>query len=124
VGQTFIEGAITLGKVSDDQLISAYSNAAVTISASLQEFFGYSTAESLACGTPVISFNYGGAAEMLVDGFNGWLVKSEVELSNRLKKIFDSRYSEEMRANARNSSDRFSLSTSATKFIELLRKIE
>lgn len=122
VGNAFINGAETLGRVSDSELIELYSKATVTVTASLQEFFGYSTAESLACGTPVISFNHGGAAELIIDGFNGWLVKSDPELINRLKEIFDKGYDEIMRKNSRESTSRFSIEASSKKLVGLLAK--
>ena len=40
VGETKVNGAITLGRISDENLVDAYSNALVTIGPSKQEFFG------------------------------------------------------------------------------------
>ncbi len=124
VGNVNIEGAVTLGRLSDDELISAYSNATLTITASLQEFFGYSTAESLSCGTPVISFNHGGAAELIKDGFNGWLVNSERALFEISYKILREGYDENMRENARISSAKYSISGSTRKLTNILKIFE
>jgi glycosyltransferase involved in cell wall biosynthesis len=38
------------------------------------EPFGYSVAEALACGTPVIAYNRGSMPELIIDGVTGFLV--------------------------------------------------
>ncbi len=121
VGDGAVKGGITLGRISDQDLVKAYSNATLTIGSSMQEFFGYSTAESLACGTPVIAFNQGGAAEMIQNSQNGWLVQTEEEMLNRLIEVFKRGYDRTMREKARESSNKFSIPASAKKLIDLLK---
>jgi glycosyltransferase involved in cell wall biosynthesis len=41
--------------------------------ASLQESFGQTVTESLACGTPVVAFDGGGPTDMVRPGVTGWL---------------------------------------------------
>ena len=41
---------------------------------SFDEPFGYSVAEAMACGTPVIAFERGSMAELIEDGVTGFLV--------------------------------------------------
>ena len=53
---------------SDDQLWAAYTLARCTVFPSLDEGFGLPIAESLACGTPVITSNYGSMLELAADG--------------------------------------------------------
>lgn len=43
--------------------------------ATTKEVHSLSVLESLACGVPVIGFNWGGTAETIVSGFNGYLVE-------------------------------------------------
>ncbi|WP_162342579.1 glycosyltransferase family 4 protein [Cyclobacterium salsum] len=43
---------------------------------SFKEPFGLSVAESMMCGTPVIAFNLGSMAELIVDGKTGFLVNT------------------------------------------------
>lgn len=121
VGEAKISGATTLGRISDEDLVDAYSNALVTIGPSKQEFFGYATAESLSCGTPVIAFKRGGAVEMIDHEINGWLVNTQEELLSKLVDIFEDGYNKNMRDIARRSAEKFSISASTNKILNLLR---
>jgi glycosyltransferase involved in cell wall biosynthesis len=47
----------------------------VVVLPSLWEGFGVILAEAMACGRPVVSFNVGGAAEIVVDGQTGYLTE-------------------------------------------------
>ncbi|HEX8220873.1 MAG TPA: glycosyltransferase, partial [Chloroflexia bacterium] len=51
-----------------------YRSATLAVVPSLQEPFGYTCAEALACGAAVVASNTGGLAEMITDGENGRLV--------------------------------------------------
>lgn len=51
------------------------------------EPFGMVMVESMACGTPVISFNQGAAKELVVEGETGFLVNTVDEMVAALKKI-------------------------------------
>ena len=121
VGEAKVNGAVTLGRISEDDLVEVYSNATLTIGSSNQEFFGYATAESLACGTPVIAFRQGAAVEMIEDNINGWLVQNDRELLNRLDEIFKHEYDKSLRKEARKTSERFSIYESSKKFITLIQ---
>ena len=121
VGDAKINGAITLGRISDEDLADAYSNALVTIGPSKQEFFGYATAESLSCGTPVIAFKHGGVIEMINHNQNGWLVETQNELVSRLLEIFEHGYDKSMREVSRRSTEKFSIPGSSKKLMSLLK---
>lgn len=54
--------------MTDDMLWAAYRLARCTVFPSLNEGFGLPVAESLACGTPVITSNYGSMAEIAAAG--------------------------------------------------------
>ena len=65
---------LALGKINHDRTLSTiYSAADVYVIPSLQESFGQTVIESLACGTPVIGFNTGGIPDMVRPGKTGWL---------------------------------------------------
>ena len=53
------------------------------------EPFGLSVIESMACGTPVIAFNRGSMPELIEDGKNGFLVKTQDEAIDAVAKIKD-----------------------------------
>lgn len=63
-----------LGRLQDDlSLALAYSAADVMVVPSMQESFGQTASESLACGTPVVAFNTTGLKDIVEHQQNGYL---------------------------------------------------
>jgi glycosyltransferase involved in cell wall biosynthesis len=58
----------TLGYITDDEMWSWFRQAAFVVFASLHEGYGLPIAEALACGTPVITANYGSQREIAERG--------------------------------------------------------
>lgn len=54
---------------------------------SWEEPFGMVLVESMACGTPVISYDLGATSEIIISGKNGFLVSSQKEAVNVVKNI-------------------------------------
>jgi glycosyltransferase involved in cell wall biosynthesis len=75
-----------------EHLIDLYQHAKATIvPTKWTEPFGLVPVESMACGTPAVSFDRGGVAETIADG-TGFLVKEEEGvdgLARRVKQIMD-----------------------------------
>jgi len=61
--------------------------AALLMPLSWREPFGMVMVEALACGTPVIAFPEGAAAEIVIDGENGVLVTNEREMARAIRQI-------------------------------------
>jgi glycosyltransferase involved in cell wall biosynthesis len=61
-------------RVSDDELVALYNAASVTMAAAMNEPFGLTVLESMACGTPVVAVAEGGYLETVTPGVNGFLV--------------------------------------------------
>lgn len=64
-----------LGSLNDELLKCAYSAADVMLVPSLQESFGQTASEALACGTPVVAFNATGLKDIIDHQHNGYLAK-------------------------------------------------
>lgn len=65
-----------LGYVSgDEKLAEVYRAADIYITPSLQESFGYTVCEAMACGTPVVAFPVGGICDQIIHKENGYLAK-------------------------------------------------
>jgi len=65
-----------LGCLQDDlSLVLAYSAADVFVVPSRQDNLPNTVVESQACGTPVVAFNIGGLADMVIHHENGWLAR-------------------------------------------------
>jgi glycosyltransferase involved in cell wall biosynthesis len=63
------------GTLKFSQLPRFYNSISIFVSTSLYEGFGYSYAEALACGTPVIAYKIGALPEIVKHGKSGFLVK-------------------------------------------------
>lgn len=65
-----------LGTIRQEEMLAEWYNAAdVFVSPSVQEGFGYTVCEALACGTPAATFAVGGLLDQIVQKQNGYLAK-------------------------------------------------
>jgi glycosyltransferase involved in cell wall biosynthesis len=83
-----------------------------------EEPFGMVMIESMACGTPVISYSKGAAAELIKNGKNGFLVKGRREMVKAIAKI-DTINRKDCRKYVE---DKFSPTAAAKKHIEIYQR--
>ena len=73
-----IENKVSFTGTVDQKLLPIYYSAAnATVVSSYYESFCLIILESLSCGTPVVSTNVGIAPDVIEDGLNGYVVRSE-----------------------------------------------
>jgi glycosyltransferase involved in cell wall biosynthesis len=109
-----------LGKVSDSKLVELYSNAIFTLFAFNHEPFGYIPVESMACGTPVLTFNRQGPAETVTDFQNGWLVNTDEELIKMALSIWKVGVDRSVRVACRKSALAYDVKTVTREWIDFL----
>jgi glycosyltransferase involved in cell wall biosynthesis len=88
---------INFGVINDESfLVLLYNAADVFVMPSLAESFGQTALESLACGTPVVSFKVGGLTDLIVHKKNGYLAdyKNSKDLACGINWVFESNMEE------------------------------
>lgn len=68
------ENVIVTGRLPYEQGKEVIQQAGVYL-ATTRETFGIGTLEAMACGVPVVGFDYGGQSEFIEHGKDGWLVE-------------------------------------------------
>jgi hypothetical protein len=76
------------GHVSHDTLVRLYSNALFTLFPFTTEPLGYVPIESMACGTPVLTYSREGPSITVENGKTGWLVDSPQEMVERAVQLW------------------------------------
>lgn len=70
------EGVRLLGYIKDERILSEIYNAVdLFVTPSLQESFGYTACEAMACGTPVTAFDVGGLRDQIIHQKTGYLAE-------------------------------------------------
>ncbi|MER3447921.1 MAG: glycosyl transferase family 1 [Candidatus Dadabacteria bacterium] len=109
-----------LSRVSDEELITLYSNALYTLFTFTHEPFGYVPIESMACGTPVLTYNKQGPKETVAHNATGWLANND-ELVKLAIKIWENGFPSWMRIECRKRALKFDVKVIANKWLEVLR---
>jgi glycosyltransferase involved in cell wall biosynthesis len=109
-----------LGRVTTDELVEAYSNALFTLFPFTHEPFGYVPLESMACGTPVLTYNLQGPSEYVIDERTGWLVRTDDELVQKAVELWKEGYPSHVRANCRKESLKFDKQFYVERWLKML----
>jgi glycosyltransferase involved in cell wall biosynthesis len=117
-----------LGRINYDRMLSvAYSAADVFVIPSLQESFGQTVTESMACGTPVVGFDTGGIPDMVRPGLTGALapIGDSVALAAAIARLLaepaaTAKLGEHCRQVAL---DEYSLHLQASRYLDLYRTL-
>jgi len=117
-----------LGKLQDDLYLRiAYAAADVMIAPSIEEAFGQTASESLACGTPVVVFANTGLADIVDCHQNGYVAKhcDTVDLARGIAWVLeDSERHRRLRQAAREKAEReYEMQVQAHRYQSLLHKI-
>jgi glycosyltransferase involved in cell wall biosynthesis len=109
-----------LGKVSINELVELYSNALFTLFPFTHEPFGYVPLESMACGTPVLTYNMQGPSEYVIDEWTGWLANTDDELTRKAVELWKEGYPSHMRMNCVEEASKFDKKFYVERWIKLL----
>jgi glycosyltransferase involved in cell wall biosynthesis len=109
-----------LGGVSAEELVRLYSNALFTLFTFNHEPFGYIPIESMACGTPILTYNRQGPCETVIDGVTGWLANTREESIDLAIRLWRDGYPQTMRANARKRALLFNVEAIAKEWTRLV----
>jgi len=113
-----------LGKVSEEKLANLYSNAIFTLFTFTHEPFGYISVESMACGTPVLTYNRQGPSETVVNGVTGWLVNTPEEIASLTVRLWRNGYSSTFRKEARKRALLFDVKRITEKWLQVIEENE
>lgn len=117
-----------VGEIKDDaELAALYSAADVLVVPSLQEAFGKTLIEGMACGTPVVAFDSGGPADIVEHRQTGYLARPfcAEDLAAGIEWCLeDSGRNAELSRNARRKAQvEYGISVVATRYIDLYKRI-
>ncbi|MEM1606677.1 MAG: glycosyltransferase [Candidatus Bathyarchaeia archaeon] len=111
-----------MGRISTSRLVDAYSNALFTIFPFTHEPFGYIPLESMACGTPTLTYGMQGPGEYIIDGESGWLVKDDESFVKKALDLWRNGYPSDMRKRCVERAAAFDRKLYFERWLKLLEK--
>jgi glycosyltransferase involved in cell wall biosynthesis len=112
-----------VGRIAIDELVDAYSNALFTLFPFTHEPFGYIPVESMACGTPTLTYNAQGPSESVIDGYTGWLAKSDDEIISKAVDLWKEGYTNDIRAHCTKEASKFDKKLYVNKWLDIIGKV-
>lgn len=124
VGRQAIPYCDNRGYVSHEELVELYRAATATVFPHYQEPFGMVPVESMACGTPVLTYNYQGPGETVQNGVTGWTVDTQAGLLEKAREITTEGVPAEMRRQCREHVvERFSPEACTRSLVEAVEAV-
>ena len=118
---------IYLGHIYDDRFLSIiYSSADVMVVPSVQEAFGQTASEALACGTPVTAFATSGLMDIVDHKKNGYLARpfESEDLADGISWCLENNSNEQLSINAREKVlNNFTTDIMTDKYLSLYKSI-
>lgn len=115
------------GFIDDDNiLIDLYNSCKLMVVPSLQEAYGKTAGESMACGTPVVAFNVGGLSDIIDHKINGYLAEpyNAKDLGTGIQWVLNCEDQESLQIQSRNKILReFSSEKVIGQYIDLYKKL-
>lgn len=109
-----------LGRVSTRKLVDLYSNALFTLFPFTHEPFGYVPLESMACGTPAVTYDMQGPSEYVADEYTGWLANTDEELLQKSVQLWKRGYPSRVRMSCVREALKFDRQVYTEKWLETL----
>ena len=113
-------GVEFLGRVSTSELVNLYTNALFTLFPFTHEPFGYVPLESMACGTPVLTYDIQGPSEYVVNKRSGWLAHTDEEIAQRSIGLWKKGYPRRMRNECLKEASKFDKKLYTEKWLKTL----
>ncbi len=113
-----------LGKINTSELIDLYTNALFTLFPFTHEPFGYVPLESMACGTPALTYDIQGPSEYVLNEHTGWLVHTDEELEQRSVELWKEGYPSSMRKRCIKEASRFDKRFYVEKWVEVIDSLD
>ena len=111
-----------LGRVSTNKLVDLYTNALFTLFPFTHEPFGYIPLESMACGTPVLTYDAQGPGEYVVDDKTGWLVRNDERMVRKSADLWNNGVDPKTRIDSVKASSRFDREFYVEKWFECMAR--
>ncbi|MFB3889448.1 MAG: glycosyltransferase family 4 protein [Candidatus Bathyarchaeia archaeon] len=109
-----------LGWVDTPNLVRLYSNALFTLFPFTHEPFGYVPLESMACGTPVVTYDSQGPSECVVNDHTGWLVRTDEEMTQKTVGLWKENYTPAFRRDCVRKASEFDRKHYVEKWLRVL----
>lgn len=121
LGRTSAPNLSVLGAVSHERLLDLYTHALFTAFPFTDESFGLVPVESMACGTPVLTYCAQGPGETVLDGETGWLASDETDFIGRAGDLIAHGYPPRMSLASEKRADQYQLPRVAEMWKATLR---